>query len=245
MKEYRILHLEDSSSDADLIKRSLQKAGLNFQYFFSDTEESFVQSITEFKPNVILCDHALPQFDSVRALEIYHQMNLEIPFILVTGSVSEEYAVEMMKKGIDDYLLKINLQRLPQAIEKAYSNREKEKLHKLAEAKLKQSELLLSKAQQIAHIGSWELDIETGKVIWSNEIFKIFGTSLAEVEPSLEVFLSYIHPKDLSFVKHNIKHAQAEFRDMSFYTRIIHKDGTVRYVHIENKFEFNKQGKPI
>ncbi len=243
--KYKILHLEDSSSDADLIKRSLQKAGLNFQYYFADNEKSFRMGISEFKPNVILCDHSLPQFDSLKALEIYKQTNLEIAFILVTGSVSEEYAVEMMKKGIDDYLLKNNILRLPQAIENATNKREKERLRKLAEAKLEQSELLLNKAQQIAHIGSWELNLQTDKKIWSNEIFKIFGLSSEEIEPSQEKFLSFVHPEDLGFVKNNIKLAFKELRNMSFYNRIIPKDGTIRHIYYESKFEFNKQEKPI
>src|SRR5258708_27100045 len=119
MKVYRILHLEDSKSDADLVKRLLQKAGLKFEYFFADNEKKFLEGIREFDPDVILCDHALPQFDSIMAFDIYEEMKLEIPFILVTGSVSEEYAVAMIKKGIDDYLLKSNLQRLPLAIESA------------------------------------------------------------------------------------------------------------------------------
>ena len=243
--EYRILHLEDSSSDADLIKRSLLKADLKFQYYFADDEKSFRQGITEFKPNVILCDHALPQFDSVRALEIYNQMNLEIAFILVTGSVSEEYAVEMMKKGIDDYVLKENLHRLPKAIENAFSKREKERLRKLAEAKLEQSELLLNKTEQIAHIGSWELNLQTNKKIWSKEIFRILGLTFEEFEPSQEVLLSFIHPEDLGFVKHNLKQARTECRDMSFYNRIIRKDGKVRNVYYESKCEYDKQGKPV
>jgi DNA-binding NtrC family response regulator len=96
--EFRILHLEDSATDADLIKRLLQKGGLNFEYFLCDTKETFRRGIAEFKPNVILCDHSLPHFDSVAALNVYKELNSEIAFILVTGSVSEEYAVEMMKK---------------------------------------------------------------------------------------------------------------------------------------------------
>ncbi len=244
-QEYRILHVEDSPVDVDLVKRVLKKEGLNCQYFIAETKESFIQGLKEFNPDIILCDHSLPKFDSVLAFEIYKEINPEIAFLLVTGSVSEEYAVEMMKRGIDDYLLKDNLQRLPNAIENAFAKREKERLRKQAEAKLAQSEKLLNKAQQIAHIGSLEYNIETHKEIWSNEVFRILGISPGDIEPSKEALLSFIHPNDLEFVKTNIKQANIELRDMSFYTRIIRKDGAMRYVYFESKFEFNKQEKPI
>jgi len=245
MKEYKILHIEDSPSDADLVKRILEKAGLKFQYFIADNKEKFVLGLKEFNPDMILCDHSLPQFDSIQAFEIYQEINLEIPFLLVTGSVSEEYAVEMMRKGIDDYLLKDNLQRLPKAIENAYSKREKERLRKMAEEKLAQSELLLNKAQQIAHIGSLEVDLETRKEVWSQEIYRILGLLPEEVEPSKEMLLSFIHPEDVGFVRSNIEQARGELRDMSFFNRIIRKDGVIRHVYFESKYEFDKQRKPI
>src|SRR5674476_1223511 len=166
MREYRILHLEDSQIDADVVKRVLLKENLNFQYFIADDKESFIRGLTDFKPDVILCDHALPQFESVMAFEIYKEMKFEIPFILDTGTVSKEYAVEMIKKGIDDYLLKTNLQRLPQAIKSAFDKRENEKKIRQVEKDLKQSESRMKEAQKIAHLGNWELDFETRIGIW-------------------------------------------------------------------------------
>ncbi len=245
MKEYKILHVEDSSADVDLVKITLKKGGLRFQYFVADNKVTFTKGLKEFNPDIILCDHSLPQFDSVMAFDIYKELNFEIAFLLVTGSVSEEYAVEMMRKGIDDYLLKDNLQRLPKAVENAFFKREKEKQRKLAEEKLAQSELLLNKAQLIAHIGSLEVDIETRKEIWSNEMYRILGLLPDEIEPTREALLSFIHPEDLSFVINNIEQARKEFRDMSFYNRIIRKDGTVRYIYFESKYEFDTQEKPI
>jgi PAS domain S-box-containing protein len=82
----------------------------------------------------------MPQFDSKMAFEIYKEKNLDIPFILVTGTVSEEFAVAMIKSGLDDYLLKTNLQRLPQAIISAFLKKESNRKIKQVEAELKQSE---------------------------------------------------------------------------------------------------------
>lgn len=241
MHEYRILHIEDSPSDIDLVKRLLKKSGLRFEYCSVENKEQLVRQVSDFRPNVILCDHTLPHFDSLGAFETYKELNLEIAFILVTGSVSEEYVVEMMHKGIDDYLLKDNLQRLPNAIENAFIKREKELLRKLAERKLSQSETLLNKAQQLARIGSLELDLHTREEIWSKELYRILGLKPDEIKPSREALLSFIHPEDLHFVKNNVEHARTQLRDMSFYCRIIRKDKKERHIYFESKFEFENE----
>ena len=78
-----------------------------------ETREDFIAALESFKPDIILSDHGLPQFNSVQAFKIYMEHGLKIPFILVTGNVSEEFAVNALKLGIDDYVLKTNLSRLP------------------------------------------------------------------------------------------------------------------------------------
>lgn len=115
----KILSLEDLEEDFFLITHALKKAGIKFVGKRVDTKEEFTKSLDEFGADVILCDHALPQFDSSEALRIFHQRKLQIPFILVTGAVSEEFAVSSLKLGADDYVLKSSLARLPNVIDMA------------------------------------------------------------------------------------------------------------------------------
>ena len=133
----KILLLEDSPADVDFIKRALIKHKFIFSMEVVSTRSDFEKKIFEFDPDIILSDHCLPQFSSLEALEIARQKKKNVPFILVTGSVSEEFAVECMKAGVDDYLLKSSLIRLPSSIENILSKnkvkREKdivESLHK-------------------------------------------------------------------------------------------------------------------
>ena len=123
-KQYKILHLEDNPSDAGLIEYALKKSGLNFISKVVETKEEFINSLKNFKPDIILSDHSLPQFDSMEALSIYNESGIEIPFILITGSVSEEFAIRSIKEGADDYILKNNLMRLPAAIQQALKTRQ-------------------------------------------------------------------------------------------------------------------------
>lgn len=123
----KILSLEDLEEDFFLISHALKKAGLDFTAKRVDTKEEFSVALEEFGADVILCDHSLPQFNSNEALRIFHQRKLQIPFILVTGAVSEEFAVSSLKHGADDYVLKSNLARLRNVIENALKQKEAEK----------------------------------------------------------------------------------------------------------------------
>jgi signal transduction histidine kinase len=122
-KVLRILMLEDVPDDVGLIERTLSKQKLDFVGKRVDTKEEFIESLEEFHPDIILSDHVLPQFNSLEALSICKRVGLNVPFILVTGTVSEEFAVSCMKEGADDYVLKSNLIRLPSAIQNALRQR--------------------------------------------------------------------------------------------------------------------------
>lgn len=129
--------LEDVEDDAWLVDRVLQKEKIPFTRTRVDTREEFTEALDVFLPDVILSDHSLPQFNSIEALEICNQKRRNIPFILVTGAVSEEFAVSCMKKGADDYVLKSNLARLPMAIQHALRQRADIDVRKQQEETLK------------------------------------------------------------------------------------------------------------
>jgi signal transduction histidine kinase len=143
-KELKILMLEDMQDDVGLIERTLTKQGIQFVSKRVDTREEFIDALDAFDPDVILSDHALPQFNSLEALTICRNQHIDIPFILVTGTVSEEFAVSCLKQGADDYVLKSNLVRLPSAIQNALKQRHHEHKRKKAEKALrKQNEELV------------------------------------------------------------------------------------------------------
>ncbi len=139
----KILSLEDLEEDFFLITRALKKAGMDFVAKRVDTKEQFSNALDAFGADVILCDHSLPQLNSNEALRIFHQRELRIPFILVTGAVSEEFAVSSLKHGADDYVLKSNLARLPNVIENALKAKEAERQKiEAAQALARQNEAL-------------------------------------------------------------------------------------------------------
>lgn len=119
-----ILFLEDNPDDAELIKRHLSKAGIKFTYRVVETRKEYIKAIIEFRPTLILSDYTLPSFDGMQALYVRKDMVPNVPFVLVTGSLNEDIAVECMKAGADDYVIKQNLTRLVSAIEAAILKQE-------------------------------------------------------------------------------------------------------------------------
>ena len=121
---------------------------------------------------------------------------------------------------------------------------EKEKLRRKAEIDLEKNEFRLNEAQQIAHLGNWEIDFITGKNSWSDEACRILGAVPDEQLLSIEYYVSLIHPDDAQMVKNIIKESEINYTNTSINHRIIRKDGTLRYIHAESKFEFNEDNQP-
>lgn len=147
MKQLKILHLEDTSSDAFLVERCLKKAIPSSTFHVVDNKGDYLRALEEFSPDVILSDHSMPRFDSTQALDLFNQEKRNIPFILVTGAVSEEFAVQSLQRGADDYILKSSLDRLPNAVKRSLDKKKTEKqrdelVHKL-EVSLKEKDVLL------------------------------------------------------------------------------------------------------
>src|SRR2546428_7597976 len=114
--QVRVLMVEDSESDAALIRHELQRLTPPPVVHHVKTETSFVLALREFAPHVILCDHNIPGFGGWEALELAHRLVPDTPFILVTGSLDEETAVRYLKGGAADYILKDRLVRLGPAL---------------------------------------------------------------------------------------------------------------------------------
>ncbi len=139
-KDLRILMLEDDPTDAELIQRSLRGQIGNPRFQVVANAMDYALALEKFHPDVILADNSLPQFDATDALQYLHDKGYFIPFIMVTGTMSEEFAVAILKKGADDYVLKSSLVRLPSAINAALRHHETEMARERAISQLVISE---------------------------------------------------------------------------------------------------------
>lgn len=138
-KEIQILMLEDDSADAELTKYALRKGGLNFSVNRVESREDYIQQLNEHPPALILSDYSLPGFNGHDALTIALEKCPETPFIFVTGTMGEEVAIETLKSGATDYVLKTRLSRLMPAVVRALREAEQRVQHRRAQEQLRES----------------------------------------------------------------------------------------------------------
>ena len=131
-----VLILEDRATDAELVQFELEEAGIAFTPKWVTTEKEYVLALQEFCPDLILSDYDLPRYNGALSLAEAKRRCPDVPFILVTGAVGEDRAIEILTQGAKDYVLKNRLQRLVPAVRRALSEAEESKARRKAEAEL-------------------------------------------------------------------------------------------------------------
>ena len=139
----RILMVEDMATDAELEVRELRRSGLSVEHKLVDTEQGFQSVLPQFNPHLIISDFSMPHFDGMAALALARELAPHVPFIFVSGTIGEEYAIRALKNGATDYVLKTNLVRLPAAVERALEDAKKKNQLRSAEHARAESEAQL------------------------------------------------------------------------------------------------------
>jgi len=241
----KVLHLEDVPSDAELVKHALLKGEEQYEIKLVDNKAAYINALNTFKPNVVVSDHSLPTFDSIGALKVLMEIDNSVPFILVTATISEEFAVGIIKQGADDYILKDRLQRLPAAINSAIEKKELEEERNRFIKELIEKEDLLKEAEHLAGFGSWREDAVTGAVKWSDEIYSLLGYNKNEIEESAAVFSKHIHPDDVRLVATLRYNATLTAKPVRIIFRIIDKNGSIKHISSQLVVKRNELGEPI
>lgn len=165
----KILIVEDNKSDADLLERELKKNGVNFTSTIVQTREAFEDALNNFKPVIILSDYSLPSFDGLTAFNIAQIISPDIPFIIISGMLGDERAVELIKHGVTDYVLKDKLFSLMPKITRALKEAVERKKKKFADLELKiQHEKLL----EIAFLQSHQVRVPVAHILGLYDLFE-------------------------------------------------------------------------
>ena len=232
----KLLLLEDESHDADLIIATLRRSGLEFDIELVCDREEFLDAISTRLFDAVLSDNTLPQFNAVTALKLLRERQIFIPFILVTGTTSDEFAVEIMKEGAYDYVLKDRLHRLASAVRISVNNYRNDQERQAQMEKIIRSESLMKEAERLAHFGSWEVEKQHNYYNWSDEYYRILGYGVGEVAPCADNFYAKVHPEDLDFVRETFDLALQSLDSHRFECRIVLRDGEIR--HLDSKVHF-------
>lgn len=139
----RFVLLEDDPSDAELVQLELARNDFHVRWTHASSEAQFRAALSEEAPDVVLADYTLPGFDGLSALKIVHEQCPDVPFIFVSGSLGEERAIEALKSGATDYVLKDRLQRLPSVVLRALTEARERRERRKAQTALEEQRLLL------------------------------------------------------------------------------------------------------
>ncbi|MBI5801908.1 MAG: response regulator [Verrucomicrobia bacterium] len=227
-----ILVVDDDLGLLRLIEKALKRDGYTVA-----TAASGLHAITwlgEHRADLLLLDLKLQDIEGLELINQLEAIGRPTPFVIITGQGDERVAVEMMRRGALDYLVKDAQfqQFMPTVVRRALTQLQRE--HKLSatEEALRHSEAILAKAQQIAQLGSYEIELGLPpKARWSEQVFRILGVEPGAVEPlSDDFFNRCVHPDDRDRVRAVIEEGLREAHGWKFQYRILRPDGEVRHV---------------
>jgi diguanylate cyclase (GGDEF)-like protein/PAS domain S-box-containing protein len=190
----RVLIVEDVSVDSDLAIHQLARGGIRCVHIRADSEPSFRAALTRFRPHIILSDFSLPDFDGLAALKIATAEAPDVPFIFLSGTIGEERAIEALRRGAVDYVLKTNPARLVPAVRRALREVSERARRRIAERQIRESEQRLRDIVDTSQDWIWELDAEHQFVFSSESVRGILGTAVREVIGSS--FEGFVHEAD-------------------------------------------------
>ncbi|MFN4981500.1 MAG: response regulator [Pseudanabaena sp.] len=242
-----VLIIEDSEDDAILIVRSLRQSGFVLTWERVQTVEELHQALTNRTWDVIISDYNLPKMNAPMALEIVKQSQLDLPFIVVSGTIGETLAVDLMRAGANDYLMKGSLARLAEAVRREIREFKMRQERQQASLELELTKQRLQLALEGSAIGPWDWVISTGELTINERWAEILGYTSLELEPiTFETWHDHTHTDD---VKRTLKLLKKHFhREIPAYEdelRMRHKLGHWVWILCRGKVtEWDAQGKP-
>jgi PAS domain S-box-containing protein len=201
-----ILHLEDNLKDASLIEAFLETEGISCDITCVSRRNEFCTVLEKPELDLILSDFTMPGFDGLSALEIARKHRPDVPFIFLSGTIGEELAVEALKEGATDYVIKDRMTRLPIAIRRALREREEAKQRRVIEEELRKSEERFKYAARATQDMVWEWDLTTDQM-WRSDNFEALFGRVPNAGTGIEACLQCIHPQDRDRVLTSIRAA--------------------------------------
>jgi PAS domain S-box-containing protein len=227
----KMLHLEDDPADARLIREQLRRSGLDTSITLVDNPEDFQAAVARGGFDLVLSDYHVPRISGREALQLMQAAHPQIPFILVTGALGDEKAVDLLRSGATDFVLKDRLARLASAIQRALSERSAKREHENTQARLADAHRLSKLAADAARIGTWQLDVASGRLECSEEFLNLVGVSPAAWSGTLEGLEALMHPEDLERCRRVYAEAARDGHFMEMEFRIRNVDNEIRWMH--------------
>jgi two-component system, chemotaxis family, CheB/CheR fusion protein len=241
--QLHVLIVEDCEQVAELLLMELRRGKWKVIHERVETPAGMAAALEANPWDLIIADYSLPNFSGPAALAMAREKSAHIPFILISGQIGEETAVQAMKAGADDYLFKGDLKRLVPAVERELQVLQGRREAAYNERKMRKGEQLLMDAQRLAHLGTWHADLRTPFAVWSDEANRILGKPTLEEGLTFQQFMGYLHADDRTAVNNILSSASEKMiaRDC----RIACPNSDVQFVHIRGEIIGDEKGKAV
>ncbi|MDB6165150.1 MAG: sensor hybrid histidine kinase [Lacunisphaera sp.] len=226
----RILHLEDNAADRELIAQRLADEGPAYEFISATNEAEFRRALAETDLDLILSDFALPDFDGMAALSIARDQRPEVPFLFVSGTIGEDRAVESLKSGARDYVLKDRLERLSVAVRRAVQEATQIAEGARALAALRESEERFRQVTESIEEVFWLAEMSPRRIIYVSPAYdRIWGRPCEQLYTAPNSWLENVCPEDRARVAAAVAQQASGEYDIEY--RIIRPDGAVRWIN--------------
>lgn len=232
-KNIRMLIVDDSEDDALLVVRELKRGGYKPQFERVATREAMSSALDRQHWDIVITDYTLPLFSGNEALNLIKDKKKDIPFLIVSGKIGEETAVELMKSGACDYIMKDNLSRLVPVIERDLKEADSQREHKKAKEALQKSEERYRRITEAITDYIYTVRLESGRPVrtsHSETCAAVTGYSSGEFEDDPYLWIRMVVEEDHHIVRQKVDEVLSGLTPHSFEHRIIRKDGVMRWV---------------
>ncbi|NJR75257.1 MAG: PAS domain-containing protein [Scytonema sp. CRU_2_7] len=240
----RILLIDDNFDDHLSITRQLEQEFSPIEVT-SINAKSFEEALTAGNFDIAITDYCLNWTDGLKVLETIKARYPKCPVIMYTDNGNEEVAVLGMKSGLSDYVLKGKLWLLVIAIRESLEKQTLLHEYAVAVERSQVSEERLELAMKAANLGTWDWNMVTGEVIWSENHEQLFGLPSGSFLGNYEAFISYIHPEDRETITQAITHALKTKTDYNNEFRVVWFDGSIHWILGKGNFYYHDTGKPV
>ncbi|MHA6639551.1 response regulator [Stutzerimonas frequens] len=239
-KNISVLFIEDSPHDAELAQLALERSGYDLRTELVYDRAGVVEALQRRAFDLILADFILPGFSGSQALQEARRLAPQTPFIFLSGVFGEEHAVNMMRSGAVDYVLKQNLGFLPKAVERAMGEVNERRRRLQAEQALREVEVRARLAIDAARLGMWDYEPQSGTLIWDERCRAMMGIA-AETPVDMPLFERLCHPDDRERMREQVARAISGSDAGQFSTtyRVLFEDGRMRWMETRGQAFFD------
>ena len=237
-----LLLIEDNPGDARLVSNMLKSSSVRYELYTVPTLFEGVSLIENQEITLALLDLSLPDSNGFKTLTSFLQRCPKTPVIIMTGTNNELIGNQAIKAGALDFLVKgqFDSKLLGRAIRYSLHRAKNNQKIETTARELAISEKRFVEAQEMAHFGNWEMDIVNNKMLWADEIFRIFGFPLNSMAPTLSDYISYTHPEDKTKVQDFFELAAKDGKLHHLTHRIVIQGRSIKHISIQAKMNFDE-----